>query len=62
MWYRMSDRRRREVTPSSMSDPWQLNNLTQQSTHPEIQYADHQCAHFSDDAKHSHEVAAEPIV
>ena len=39
----------------------QLNYLTQ-LTRPEIQYAVHQCARFSDDPKHSHEVAAKRIV
>ena len=39
----------------------QLNFLTQ-STRPEIQFAAHQCARFSEDPKHSHEVAAKRIV
>ena len=39
----------------------QLNYLMQ-STHPEIQYTVHQCARFSDDPKHSNEVAAKRIV
>ena len=39
----------------------QLNYLMQ-STRPEIQYAVHQCARFSDDPKHSNEVAAKRIV
>ena len=39
----------------------QLNYLMQ-STRPEIQHAVHQCARFSDDPKHSHEVAAKRIV
>ena len=29
---------------------------------PDIQFATHQCSHFSIDPKHSHEVAAKQIV
>ena len=39
----------------------QLNYLTS-STHPDIQFATHQCSRFSIDPKHSHEVAAKQIV
>ena len=30
--------------------------------HPDIQFATHQCSHFSIDPKHSHEVAAKRIM
>ena len=39
----------------------QLNYLTS-STCPDIQFATHQCSHFSIDPKHSHKVAAKRIV
>ena len=39
----------------------QFNYLTS-STRPDIQFATHQCSHFSIDPKHSHEVAAMQIV
>ena len=39
----------------------QLNYLTQ-STRPDIQFAVHQCARFSENPKKSHKIAAKRIV